>query len=784
MIPEGVTSLSSAFFQSTNLAKISLPDSLTSLDRWSFSDTKYYNDSTNWEDGVLYCGNHLIAADSETLDGTYAVKEGTRCISAGAFMDCANLVNVVLPDTTVSIGYRAFEYCTKLEVLTIPASVVYVGSAFDGCASFNGFTVAEDNLNYSSDEFGVLYNKDKTVLHQYPKGNYRTDFEVPDSVTEIASEAFRSSCVTNVVIPDSVSVIGAEAFARSPYLEKVELPNGITTIKSYMFWACSSLKSINIPESVTEIENDAFCSCTNLTEITIPYGVTVIDEGTFSSCANLTEITIPSSVTYIDRWAFGGCENLVNVHYTGTEVQWGEMDISESLNDPLLNANIHYCEKAAEVLPACEKEGYTEGIYCPDCEKYVYGHKVIPAKGHDYVLTEIPATCTTAGEKVYTCECGDTYSEIIPALGHNPEYFKVEPTCTEEGYECYKCTNCGTEYSRETIPASGHSYEDEIITKPTCIGEGLKRCTCSVCGDSYEETMPLADHTITTIRKDPTCTSIGTEQYMCEVCKNMIGDMVILSKSPHSYGEWTITAPTATEAGSKDHSCISCGKTETASIPATGFETAEGVAIDFATNTITGFKAGETSLDSYTMTVNDNSIWEYETLNGRLGTGSKAILKKGDDVIGEYTILVFGDVTGDSWYDGQDAVLASCLANGMLTKEDVGEAVYTAADCNHDGVIDEADVALLNEAGTLLANVDQTKPAEVLLETSAEYVEYLELIDQSPEIEIEDESESVPEADVVNPEQDKTEMTTIEVIICFIKSIFEMIIAYIPVLLK
>lgn len=46
-----------------------------------------------------------------------------------------------------------------------------------------------------------------------------------------------------------------------------------------------------------------------------------------------------------------------------------------------------------------------------------------------------------------------------------------------------------------------------------------------------------------------------------------------------------------------------------------------------------------------------------------------------------------------------------CLANGMLTKDDVSEAVYTAADCNYDGVIDQADIALLNEAGTLFANV-------------------------------------------------------------------------------
>ncbi|MBR2315616.1 MAG: hypothetical protein IKA56_03135, partial [Clostridia bacterium] len=154
--------------------------------------------------------------------------------------------------------------------------------------------------------------------------------------------------------------------------------------------------------------------------------------------------------------------------------------------------------------------------------------------------------------------------------------------------------------------------------------------------------------------------------------------------------------------------------------------------------------------------------------------------------LAEYTVVIFGDTNGDGWYDGQDAVLVSCFANGMLTKDDVGEAVYSAADCNHDGVIDQLDVDLLNQAGALLANVDQSKPAEVLLETSSAYVEYLDLIDQSPELEIEDETDT-PEADVetedTTPEQD-AKVDIFEMILNFIKSIFEMLLSYIPMPLK
>ena len=110
-------------------------------------------------------------------------------------------------------------------------------------------------------------------------------------------------------------------------------------------------------------------------------------------------------------------------------------------------------------------------------------------------------------------------------------------------------------------------------------------------------------------------------------------------------------------------------------------------------------------------------------------------------------MVIFGDVNGDGWYDGMDAMIVSCLANGLISKDDVGEAVYMAADCNHDGVIDNLDVDILQQAGVLLADVDQTKSEEELIETSSAYVEYLNLIDQT----VETETTEVVEDEPVDP---------------------------------
>ncbi len=917
-IPDSVTSIVDyAFSYCDNLTSITIPDSVTNIGADVFYNTGYYNNTCNWEGDVLYINNHLVAAKS-SITGSYNIKSGTKTIADSAFQNCTGLTSITIPDSVTSIGFSAFWDCTSLTSVTIPDSV----TSIDADAFYNtGYY--KNSSNWEDD---VLYI-----------GNYLID-------------------------------------AKPSLSGSYTIKEGTKCIADSAFYNCNSLTSITIPDSVTSIGYRAFDNCKSLTSITIPDGVTSIGNSMFSSCRSLTSITIPDSVTSIGIYAFSGCTSLANVHYIGTQTQWNGIS-KGSYNEPLTKADIHFCEKREGTSATCENDGYTDGVYCSVCDKYISGHEKILALSHDYQVKETPATCTTAGKKVYTCHCGDTYTEefptlghdyqveetpvtcttagkkiytchcgdtyteefpalghdyqkiiepnscttsglkykkcsrcesvidreTIPALGHNPEYFKVDPTCKEAGYECYKCTNCGTEYMREeldiidhisgnweivetatcsedgykikkctmcgeethreTIPASGHRYEESIVTEPTCEGvgtkrftcsvcgdsydeeiaanghkiklirkeptctslgneqsqcevcgnmigemtfipklphdyaeevvveptcvkEGTKRYTCSSCGDSYDETLPATgEHKINIIRKEPTCTSVGNEQYLCETCGNMIGDMVFLPKLPHAYGEWTaVKAPTATEEGSKEHSCTVCGKTETVAIPAIGFETAGGVTVDLEKNIISGFNAGVSSLDSYTTIVNENYVWEYETTNGKLGTGSKAILKDGDTVIGEYTILVYGDTTGDSWYDGQDAIIVDCLANSMLTKDDVSEAVYMAADCNHDGVIDGLDVALLNQAGTLLSSVDQTKPTEVLLETSAEYVEYLDLIDQSPEIEIEDETDA-PEADAEEtPEQDVNEETDFfEMILNFIKSIIEMILSRIPV---
>lgn len=239
------------------------------------------------------------------------------------------------------------------------------------------------------------------------------------------------------------------------------------------------------------------------------------------------------------------------------------------------------------------------------------------------------------------------------------------------------------------------------------------------------------DHQPETMVTEPTCENDGYSLTKCKQCAE-ITESTVIPKVEHSY-KWSVeTAPTATENGSKKQICAGCGEAygETQTISATGFLPINGMAVDYADNVAYGLAAGIDSLDNYTNIIADGCEWIYEPGKYGFGTGSTAVLKKGDETVGEYTILIYGDVNGDGWYDAEDAFLVNLIVNSLLTEDKLPDYMWTAADCNHDGVINEFDVELLMGAGVRKNDIDQNATqAELVTQTA--YIEYASLIDQS-----------------------------------------------------
>ena len=162
-----------------------------------------------------------------------------------------------------------------------------------------------------------------------------------------------------------------------------------------------------------------------------------------------------------------------------------------------------------------------------------------------------------------------------------------------------------------------------------------------------------------------------------------------------------------------------------------------GAAINSQTRQITGLTAGGTTatFEQNCVTVSGGSLeYEYPTAKQVMGTGTKVkVYDVEQQLVDTYTVVIFGDIDGDSWYDGTDAYFVSLVANGLISQSAWTAAQLAACDANHDGNIDAADVALIERAGLLLNDIDQTASHEEL-ETNSVYLEYCSLIDQTVEI--------------------------------------------------
>ena len=222
----------------------------------------------------------------------------------------------------------------------------------------------------------------------------------------------------------------------------------------------------------------------------------------------------------------------------------------------------HTIVKEADKAATCTENGYEGREYCSVCNTTIKERTIIPATGHQWGAwrTTLAKTCTTDGKEVRVCsKCSEKEERTIPATGHTLKKEEgVVATCTKDGHEGNTvCEVCGeTLKEGKVIPKLGHDWSNE-------------NGKCTRCGESHEHSFGEG----TTI-KELTCTQDGEIDYKCSKCGYIKKE--ITKATGHEWGEWKTTlAQTCTTDGKEERICSKCSEKEERTLKATGHEWGE-----------------------------------------------------------------------------------------------------------------------------------------------------------------------------------------------------------------
>ncbi len=250
------------------------------------------------------------------------ISAGITEIPRELFKGCANLEEVVFPETLTGIGLYSFAECGKLTGVEFPEGLKTIGThAFVDCGNLEEAVFPETLTEIGSYAFARC----KKLLA----------VELLGKLEKIDMGVF-SECASlkSIQIPSSVTNVAFWAFYNCTSLESLIFQKGETTGKRYLegdaFEGCSSLKEVELPAEMELKAGNVFSKCTSLTEFKVAEGSAYLvlegclyqrwdTELILVACpAGKTEVKFPEGITNIGGASFGGCTNLISVEIPDT----------------------------------------------------------------------------------------------------------------------------------------------------------------------------------------------------------------------------------------------------------------------------------------------------------------------------------------------------------------------------------------------------------------------------------------------------------------------------------
>lgn len=636
---------------------ISPKDTINKYDFYMVADSVNYSVKNNLPDDPT---EHISAPFTYIIRNNKAIITGYN----GTTEEKINVPNEFDGIPVTEIYPFAFSNCKKIKSVTLPESLTVIGShAFADCTKL-------------------------------------TEIKISDNIKTICNSAFENcSALASVTLPDGLEAIGSSAFSGCSALKKVSFGKNLKSIGEYGFFDCASLTEAILPDSVKNLGMYAFGKCYALSTVKTGNNISEIEPFTFTDCCELKNITFGNTLTTIKYGAFDKCCQIQNVYFGGSSDNWDKVCVEER-NEFLLK-----CKVTCNIY-------YYDGHYCT-------------------ILSETKPDCITDGKLGLKCiDCGKTFSITTPAFGHSFSDRQIEkyPNIGEQGRAVCECERCHEKVTEKIEALTGYGVVDGSFIYGFSYGNSVEQLSDAVDFPEAEVKIDktfdglIATGSVVTAHYPQTGITLKYETVFfgdvnCDGEYNAMDSIYIacinagmLDKDKIS--EVQYMAADCDHSGKVDEKDVALlnyvslynKKIDQTIVPMSTIHSVnEKSVVDEKEKVLYGISQGLTSLDGYFETNKQEFYFRYST--PVIGTGTVIDVMCCDEVIDSYTAVLYGDVNGDGYCDGIDAVLTSCIAEKMLSASDI---ILKAADVNHDGEINGDDADIISSAGIGLCEIKQT----------------------------------------------------------------------------
>ena len=176
------------------------------------------------------------------------VAHGVTNVGDRTFYNCSNMASVELADGITSITGGALENCTSLTSLALPNSLEkFGGNAFKGCTGLTGELVIPDSVREiknwafmnctSISSVSIGKNVESISASAFENCTSLEHITFRGKTKTIDSRAFRETGLKSLNLPDGLETIGANAFYGIATLSgMLVIPDSVTEIESEAFW--------------------------------------------------------------------------------------------------------------------------------------------------------------------------------------------------------------------------------------------------------------------------------------------------------------------------------------------------------------------------------------------------------------------------------------------------------------------------------------------------------------------------------------------------------------------